>query len=163
MIFLQLLHGSGADNGARNEWTAAQESQRHLCRGESVLCSQLHISRHSARDVRFLRALPKFRKQGDPPMFSWIPGIFSCQPTKCKRTICQQADLFAITHFMQAAFKAAVDQVVSVLDRDNALQPHTLCDFKELGHAPRRFIAQADVAHLAAFHWKLLRSQISWM
>jgi hypothetical protein len=46
----------------------------------------------------------------------------------------------------------AVDQAVGVLDAGHARQAVLLGQAHELVHAVRRFVGQADVAHLAGLH-----------
>ncbi|CFW18986.1 Uncharacterised protein [Bordetella pertussis] len=95
----------------------------------------------------------KPREQREPRALRARPvEVLARQDTHGQRRVGQQPDAFAVAELGQADLEDAVEQVVRVLDRGHLGQPVLLGCLQETRHAPRGFVGQADMAHLARAH-----------
>lgn len=75
--------------------------------------------------------------------------IFASKIALRERRIGEQSDALALGEFGKADLEGAVDEIIGVLDRNDARPMAELGGAQETRHAPGRFIGQADVTNLA--------------
>jgi hypothetical protein len=78
--------------------------------------------------------------------------VFAGQQPEAQRRIGQQRHPQAVQGFVQRVVHRAIERAVNVLHAGHARQAVLFGQPHEFMHAIRRFIGQADVAHLASLH-----------
>jgi len=69
----------------------------------------------------------------------------------CERRIGEQADALALGELGESDLEGAVDEVVGVLNRNDARAMAEFGGAQETGQAPRGFVGKADVANFPYF------------
>ena len=156
-VAVQLLQACRANDVAGHERLLRHKRQRHLRRVQPMLPRQCNVAaacRFRLR-VEVTAEAAVFRQS----RFRWAGAIliFAAEHAERQGRIRQQAALLANRDFRQAHFKAAVEQVVGVLDRHRTRPATGFGQGEELHGAPRRFVGQADVADLAGLHLLIQR------
>lgn len=160
-IALQLLQRRRAQQRAGDERLLTHKGQRHLRRIEPVLACQIDI--FGNRLLRLLAAVA--RKAAEQRIAGTrrtrAIQVFAAQRSERKAGVSQQLDAFMLADFRQTHFKAAVQQAVGILNRDNARQFMLFRQLQITHDAPGRFVGDADIAHLSGATCSASASSVS--
>ena len=164
-VLVELLDRGDADDRAGHAPVAVAEGQRHLRRGQAVLASQRVVA--PCRGQRLGAAVALLAHAGEerhaPGLCRVVEAggvVLAAEQAEGQRRIGQQRHLAALHQLVQAVVHRAVDQAVGVLHAGDARQAGGIGQAHELGHAPRRLVADADMAHLARLHQPLQAAQL---
>ena len=151
-VGLELRHAGRADDVAGQEGPAVDIGQRHPGRVEAVFLGQPDVGPGRGAGLGVGVAGKVVKQRQAAARGPRIIQVLAAQHAKAQRRIGQQPDLLALGKLGQADLEGPVQEIVRVLNADDARLLLFPREAQIFSRAPGRLVGDADMPHLAGLH-----------